>query len=306
MMLRKVAAWTVCVLCALVIALSVSAEQNSVLVDAVTYPELAAAFSFRENAQVLEIFFPQIADCDAALLRCDGETMLIDCATPAQAESVVDMLKLLGVEKLDWLVSTHPHLDHIGGFDTVTEAVKVERLCVFHPEEENEYNKEAFRIARRRGIPVVEKCDGDRLTLGGAVIDVWLKCEGRRYNLNERSAQLRIAFGERTVLFTADAKHQTQKMLLKHVDAELLDVEILKYPHHGKDRLARRFTAATSPLFAVITNSGGERCLEGRKCLTYNEIPFAVTTPGTLFCATDGEKWLVRRLEEDELRAYAQ
>ena len=51
--------------------------------------------------------------------------MLIDCATPAQAESVVDMLKLLGVEKLDWLVSTHPHLDHIGGFDTVTEAVKV-------------------------------------------------------------------------------------------------------------------------------------------------------------------------------------
>lgn len=69
---------------------------------------VSADFAFAEDADLLEIIFPQILDCDAAFLRCGGETMLIDCATSGQAQRILNMFKQLGITHVDKIVNTHP------------------------------------------------------------------------------------------------------------------------------------------------------------------------------------------------------
>lgn len=283
---------------ALVMIPCFSFAEERVMVDAITDPAAEEGFAFAEDADLLEIVFPQILDCDAALFRCGGETMLLDCATAQQADRVTAMLEQMGVTELDYVVNTHPHFDHIEGLETIAEAVKVKAFFICHSETETDHMVKALEVCREYEIPVVHYGDEDRFNLGGTVIDVWLKCDPN-CNLNERSAQMRVQFGERTALFTADMKLKTQQALMKHVDAALLDIDLMKYPHHGKASLHNDFIAATTPLFAVITNNGGKSSREGRKTLGYKHIPFANTVPGYVYWVTDGQTWLVKRLDMD-------
>ena len=294
-MLKKMAA----LLLALLLLPGLVLAEDTVLVDAITKPELAEGFAFPEGAELLEIVFPQILDCDSALLRCGGKTMLIDCATGQQADRVVNMLEQLGVTELDYVVNTHPHYDHIQGFPTIADAVKVHALYVCFPEKETDHMEKALAQAAERDIPVVWYEDGSQFNLGGTIMDVWMKCDAK-CNLNERSAQIRMQFGNRTALFTADMQKKTQQALMEHIDPALLDIDLMKYPHHGKRSLQNEFVALTTPLFAVVTNNGGKSSYEGRKCLGYKHIPYANTVPGYVYCVTDGETWLVKRLDMDK------
>lgn len=294
-MLRKWAAFFL----ALMLLPGVMIAEETVLVDGITKPETADAFSFAEDAELLEIAFPQILDCDAALLRCGGQTMLLDCATAQQSGRVTAMLEQLGVTELDYVVNTHPHYDHIEGLEAIASAVTVKAFYICHSETETDHMVKAMDVCEKYGIPVVHYADGDQFQLGNTVIDVWLKCDAS-CNLNERSAQMRVQFGQRTMLFTADMMPKTQKALLAQVDPELLDIDLLKYPHHGKTTLSNDFIAATSPVFAIVTNNGGKSSREGRKCLSYKHIPYANTVPGYVYCVTDGQTWLVKRLDMDK------
>ena len=272
--------------------------EETVLVDAITKPEAEEGFSFAEGAELLEVVFPQILDCDSALLRCGGKTMLLDCANKQQADRVVSMLEQMGVTELDYVVNTHPHYDHIEGIANIAEAVKIKAFYICFPEDMTDHMIKAMDVCAKYEIPVVHYGDGDQFKLGDAVIDVWMKCD-EECNLNERSAQMRLQYGQRTALFAADMQKKTERTLMDSVDNALLDIDLLKYPHHGKTAMQDDFLAVSTPLFAVITNNGGQNSRDGRKCLKYKKIPFATTVPGFVYWATDGETWLVKRLDMD-------
>ena len=298
-MLHRILVWICVTMLLLAPCMALGEEEETVLVDAIAKPSLLESFSFDGDAEVLEIIFPQILDCDAALVRCGGETMLIDCASAAQAVRVTAMLEQLGVERIDYLVNTHPHHDHIEGLADVADKVEIGALYICFPEDITERMQKAVARAEERNIPVVHYGDGSRFTLGDAVVDVWMKYpeEG---DLNQRSAVLRLQLGERTALFAADITKETQALLTEQIDPALLDIDVLKYPHHGKDALDEAFAAATSPLFAVITNNGGMTSGASRKFLGNAHIAFSTTVPGFVSCATDGQTWLVQRLAMDK------
>jgi len=66
------------------------------------------------------------------ILFGDGKSMLVDCGKDkTDGDKVVEYLKKFKVEKLDYLVLTHPDSEHIGGVETVIDQIKVEK--VFHP-----------------------------------------------------------------------------------------------------------------------------------------------------------------------------
>ncbi|MGN1019767.1 MAG: ComEC/Rec2 family competence protein [Aristaeellaceae bacterium] len=298
-MLHKVMVW-LCVMLLLAAPLTaLGEEEKTVLVDAISKPSLLEEFAFPEGAELLEIFFPQVRDCDAALVRCGGKTMLIDCASASQGTRVTALLEQLGVERIDYLVNTHPHNDHIEGLPYVADKAEIGALYICFPEDITERMKKAVAVAEERNIPVVQFGDGSSFDMGGTAVDVWMKYpeEG---DLNQRSAVLRLQLGERTALFTADITKETQELLAGQIDPALLDIDLLKYPHHGKETLQADFLAATSPVFAVITNNGGMTSSASRKCLGNAHIAYSTTVPGFVYCVTDGETWLVQRLAMDK------
>ena len=266
-----------------------------VLIDRINQPETYADFTFAPEAPLLEVIFPQILNCDAIFLRCGGETMLVDCATQGQAQRIINMCRQLGITRIDRVINTHPHEDHIGGFRDLIKEIEVGELWICFPEDYNDHMKKAVGWAEKAGIPVVHYADGDVLTLGGASIDVW-KLEGKISELNDCSAQFYITFGERTMLMAADLEKSGQKKYVE-LKGEALKADVLKYPHHGLEKLTEEYAAAVSPLYFVVTNN--QRSTEGLKYIRRGDVPCAWTVPGFVTLTTDGTTWLVERVESE-------
>ena len=67
----------------------------------------------------LLIDFIDVGQADSILVRNQDKVMIIDAGTNEAGETVVNYLKNLGITKIDYLIGTHPHEDHIGGLDDV-------------------------------------------------------------------------------------------------------------------------------------------------------------------------------------------
>ena len=119
---------------------------DKTVINRINAPDVSADFAFAEDADLLEIIFPQILDCDAAFLRCGGETMLIDCATSGQAQRILNMFKQLGITHVDKIVNTHPHADHIGGFAELIKEITVDELWLCFPAEETVHCANAMKV----------------------------------------------------------------------------------------------------------------------------------------------------------------
>ena len=282
-------------LLALMLALPVLAEEfPPVLVNRVDDTEAFSGFAFAEDVQLLEVVFPQMLDCDAVLLRCGGETILVDACKKAYAERIVNMCSQLGITRIDRVYNTHPHEDHIGGFREIIKEIESGELWICFPEDYNNHMKLAVNAAKKAGIPVHTYADGDTFTVGGAAVEVW-KLEGKSSEMNDCSAQMKVTFGGRTMLLAADLQQNGQQKMVE-LHGEALDADILKYPHHGIEVLREDYMTAVSPLFMVITNN--HRQTAGWKWIHsgQNTIPYAYTVPNLVHLVTDGTTWIAEKI----------
>lgn len=270
-------------------------ETQPVVVDRINAPEVQADFAFAQDTALLEVIFPQILNCDAIFMRCGGETMLVDCATQGQAKRIINMCKQLGITRIDRVVNTHPHEDHIGGFRDLIKEVEVGELWICFDEDYTSHMTKAVGYAQKAGIPVVHYADGDVLTLGGAAIEVW-KLEGKTSELNDCSAQFMVTFGERTLLMAADLEKTGQERYVA-LKGDALKADILKYPHHGLEKLIDEYAAAVGAEYYVVTNN--QRSTEGKKYITRSGVPCAWTVPGFVTLTTDGTTWVVERVPSE-------
>ena len=278
---------------AVLLVLTLPALAEPVVIDRLANPE--ADVPFAEDAELLRIIFPNVWDEDAAIILCGGKVMLLDCAKEHHGSRVVGALEQFGITHIDYVVNSHPHNDHILGFKAIAKAVEIDRLMFCFPEGETKHMAEAIKTADRYDIPVGWFGDEDQFYLGDAVIDVWLKGDDD-WTLNERSAQMRLQFGDRTMLFTGDMMQKTQRRLMEVIDLNLLNVDIFKYPHHGLSLPDLGFFQTVSPAYVIITNTAGDRTQKVRRFLDQQNVPWVTTSPGYVTLTTDGKTWMIERI----------
>ncbi len=271
------------------------AEEDAVFIDRITRPDAEPEFIFPEDAELFQVIFPNLQEADCALLISGDDTVMIDCSTRGYAYRVVNMLKQLGIEEIDLILNTHPHSDHLLGLQHIASAVNVKEIAFCFPADASVHMVEVLEVARRQGIDVSWYEDEARFPVGDGFIDVWLKGD-EDWNLNERSAQMRVQFGERTALFTADALEKTMQRLVEVIPPELLDCDWMKHPHHGLEPLNDAFLEAVSPEFVVITHQQGDKTFKTRAFLLQREVPFAFTYNAFLSFTTDGRVWLAEKI----------
>ena len=73
----------------------------------------------------LEMHTIDVGQGDSILFIQGSKTMLVDCGTKAEGKTVVDYIKNLGIKRIDVLIGTHPHDDHMGGMAEIIKTFEI-------------------------------------------------------------------------------------------------------------------------------------------------------------------------------------
>ena len=267
---------------------------------AVLWPEPAI-----RTAGQLELTAIDVGQGDSLLLvGAEGRTMLIDAGGPtgsiAEAASattafdvgeevVAPYLWSRRIRRLDTLVLSHAHSDHMGGMPAILRGLRPRELWVSVPAHAEAFT-DLLHQAAQLGIPVRFLQAGEQLPWGDEQVTV-LSPDPAYTNpvapKNDDSLVLRVQFGQSSILLEGDAEAPSERaMLAAHAIAP---VTLLKVGHHGSlTSTTPEFLAAAAPRSAVIStglnNHFGhprpeilER-LAGQHTLTYRTDQFGLTT----------------------------
>ena len=256
------------------------------------------------SGDLLEIYVIDCGQGDSIFLSLPDETtMLIDGSTQSEAEAVLDFLDALDVRRLDYVVATHPHEDHIGGLDDCIEALEVGEVYMPDVVNTTQAFENLLSVIEEKNLAVTVPAGGEYL-IGHAASDFSIQClapnQAEYDELNDYSIVLRIVYGERAVLLTGDAETVSEnEMLMAGYD---LSADVVKLGHHGSSTSSSEpFLRAVFPSYAVIScgadNSYGHPHQETLDLLSrFGISPFRTDTDGTVLIATDGIELTVRAL----------
>lgn len=253
-------------------------------------------WAFREGAPILELFFPPVKGADACIVRMGDEVMMIDAATAGQRARVKAALEYAQVDRVNVAFNTHPHDDHIVGFQYVPETAAIDKMIITFPEDANFHMESTLDVMRAMGVPVETVGNGDVLRMGEVEMEV-IQSSTSWFTENNRSAMLKIRYGDRTILMAADVELDGQNELLK-TRPEILKADILKYPHHGVAIAGWNFLKHVGAEVAVITHSRYST-KNVRKDAKKRRLPLVFTGDGMIRLRSDGEIWVVDQIPLD-------
>lgn len=216
----------------------------------------------------LRLAFLSVGQAESTLVTLpDGRTMLIDGGGYLHDRGrdfgeryLVPALHAMKVRRIDYLVLTHPHPDHMGGLPAVAEQFPVGEFWQGGWEVGGaEYDRLRSALARSH-VPVKTLVAGNRSLLADGLEVTVLSPPTTGMVLegdNEDSLVLRLTFRDFSVLFTGDAGLPVERQLLKN---GLEKATLLKVGHHGsRTASGEQFLRQLRPEIGLISVGAGNR-----------------------------------------------
>lgn len=206
-----------------------------------------------------EFIFFDVGQGDASLIRTESGCVLIDTGTNLSEDTLAASLEWLGVRRIDCLILTHAHEDHIGGADRILRDFDVRAVIARDTGETDAATRRLWDAVRVSGAEQVTPAGITTYTVGGLCLDVAVPFAEPQSAGNDNSLIVRVRFGETTFLYMGDAEAATEQVLLARLaDGNFLDCDGLKLGHHGSDSSSgSAFLRAVSPRYAVASAGGG-------------------------------------------------
>jgi competence protein ComEC len=252
-----------------------------------------------QNNRDLIIHFIDVGKGDSTFILLPwGENILVDVGSPSGGVKVVQYLKHQGIKKINHLILTHPHYDHIGGiFYLESEFEILNFYDNGFSNFESEFYTDYVKYVRNNLLKYHILQAGESLNFGKIYIEVLNPQLPPTGNLNTDSIVLRIIYNRIKILLTGDLDKIGEKRLLKSkVD---ISSNILKIAHHGdNDAASEYFLKNVKPEVAVISISMIDRFARPNQNVLkrLNRIGtkiYRTDLNGNIIIKTDGKSYLI-------------
>jgi competence protein ComEC len=271
--------------------------------------DVVAKAAANVGASVMEVNFIDVGQGDSTLITDGTHSILIDAGETEYADTVASFIENKGIKKLDLVIATHPHSDHLGGLPGVLLKIPADEIIIPKiPDDKTPTTKiyETFLDTADTGdIPLRETFAGDSFDVGDIHFDVLSPEKNADYDdLNDYSTVIMLTYGDTRWLFTGDAEKPAEKDLLG--SGVNLSADVLSVGHHGSANSSTAdFLAEIEPQIAVIScgrdNDYGHPTDEALTRLgLYTERIYRTDISGTITLKTNGETIGVGNKEDTE------
>jgi competence protein ComEC len=260
----------------------------------------------------LKVNFINVGEGDCILIEAPKKyNILIDGGgTPLSTfdvggKVVIPYLRRIGINKINLLILTHPHLDHLEGLLAVLREFKVDMvldsglICAV-----SEY-REFISIIKEKNIPYHQAKVGDNFVFSKnlemlLLNPIYISNLYNESDFNNASIVVKLFYKNTDFLFTGDIENTTEKNLLMWQN--ILKSDVLKIAHHGSSNSSSlEFLEKVNPLIAVIPvgkNNFGHPSEKIIERLKDKNIPvYRTDQNGTVIIRTNGQEYWVKTLK---------
>lgn len=202
----------------------------------------------------IKVHYIDVGQGDSELVELpNGEKLLIDAGPSPRA--VTDYLDGLSVSRIDYVVATHPHSDHIGGMKDVLDEYDIGKMYMPNVVHTSSAFAKTVDEIEDENIPLyTAKAGTTILDKDGIKVQIISPSKEKYDNLNNYSAVVKITYGKTRFLFMGDAEKEVESAL----NASDVRADVLKVGHHGsKTSSSAQFIKNVSPKHAVISCGEG-------------------------------------------------
>ncbi|AYE32961.1 MBL fold protein [Clostridium septicum] len=245
------------------------------------------------NAQIQEnviVNYIDVGQGDSELIQISGKNILIDAGN--NDDLAYNYLKNLGITKLDYVIATHPHSDHIGGMATIIDNFDIGTFYAPKVTATTRVFERMVTALNNKNVKIKVPKVGDTLNIGNVTLEFLAPNSPKYRKVNNYSIVTKLKYGNTSFIFTGDAESLSEgEILQKQLD---ISADVLKLGHHGsRTSTSKGFLNAVNPKYAIVSagkgNDYGHPHEETIKKLNEKNIQvFRTDISGTIIAVSNG------------------
>ncbi len=276
--------------------------EKGILFDTGDFPDISPPSAAMDENFDFAVYFLDVGQGDSELIVSGDTAVLIDAGEKEYGNTVVKEIKALGISKLDYVIATHPHSDHIGGLPSVIESFDVGKIIAPRIPDSSVPTSAAYEnfldAVKAKDKKLTAAKAGTSYSLDGAELMILAPVGSGYEELNNYSVVCKIIKGNTSFLFTGDAEKEEENDLIE--SGADLSADVLKAGHHGsKSSSTESFLSAADPSVSVVSSGkdnkyGHPSDAALKRLKKYSANIYRTDLGGTITVFSDGEKLYVR------------
>ena len=207
----------------------------------------------------LHVYFLDVGQGDSTYVRTvNNHDILIDGGPDSSILSELGEVMPLWDNKIETIILTHPHADHVVGLIEVIKRYKVDEIITTNETHtSNEYIEFLNQIKINNiSLKIVELNSVKEIDANTKIEFIWpdenYKTSSND-NLNNSSIVGKLSFDKFNLLLTGDIEIDAENLILENNKSKLENINVLKVPHHGSKNVLENFISEINPDVAVIS-----------------------------------------------------
>lgn len=253
-------------------------------------------FDYIVDESKLQIIYFDVGQADSTLIMNNGKTTLIDGGNDSDGDDLVKYIKSQKISKIDTVIATHLHADHIGGLDDIIDNFDIGTVYMPDTKNTDKQVEEFLDAMERKNLNYEVPEVGRKFKNGLADCEV-MAIDNKAKDLNNSSIVIQMNYLEQRYLFMGDSEKEVENL------RDWNKVNVLKVGHHGSNASStERFLNQIRPEFAIISvglnnkyHHPSTEILNRFKSL--NTSIYRTDEDGSLLLESDGKENIIRKIK---------